>query len=287
MSFTWAEPTQQEVGTLLGGDTAFKIATISLNVGGYTTPNQVSGVEFSSMSATITATQEDGSTNADNLPNGNLVQTTFAETYNATTKIDIYVRDPKAKWGDNGTAYEYSYNGQSSAGVVPKDNLNNDCTDMQISAKTFSKTATKKENLFVGYRNWWYGYVKELKDTGNIIERIADGEINFNGSILTPVNKSAAGGFVPGCSDSTGLAAPADAAAFVVLVPHTSDLAITSGISFGVSNVNMDKSYFTKAEQHVEINGANGYKAVKYDLLSYKPQKITGMTISFTLGKDE
>ena len=177
---------------------------------------------------------------------------------------------------------------------IPLNNVGTEVPGLRIAGfdKDGTQTASQTQTATVtGYRNYWYGYVASAnKSIANTVVR--DGNtVKFNGTALTTSGKAASADYVKGCSATDGLSVTANTVAFVVLVPHSKNLKIASGISFGTVNVAMDDTYFskytaTKDEEKIMLAGYNNNgDAIEYDILMYYPEDIQALSkVSYKLG---
>lgn len=286
LTITWKNFTAKEVGTAISTSSNVVLGTIKVDVGKYTevVPNQASGVTFNEVVIdTYLAGIKDNSRNT--TYNNISTNTTYDIVWDFGSSIPTF--------DEEGVSFGCDYYGDYTQGTIPTDSLGNDCEDKRISADTYGTEAAPKNsvtttNRFIGYRNWWYGYVTDFNEASNTITRLENGDVTFNGTKLTAADKAAKTGYIPGCSATAGLASGTANKAFVVVVPTAAKLKISSGTSFGVSNVNMDATYFNKiTDANLQINGVNNFTAAQYDILVYNPTDISDMTISYTLGEDK
>lgn len=285
LTVTWKTFTAKEVGTAISTSSDVVLGTLKVDVGKYTevVPNQASGVTFNNISIdTYLADLE-----------GNSRNSSYTNVSANTTYDIVWSFDSIPTFDEAGVSFGCYYYGDYTEGAIPTDSLGNDCEDKRISAGTCGTEAhpnnsVTTNNRFIGYRNWWYGYVTNFNTDSNTITRLANGDVTFNGTKLTAANTAAKAGYIPGCSATAGLASGTTNKAFVVVVPTSANLKISGGTSFGVSNVNMDATYFNKiTDTNLKINGVNNFEAAQYDILVYNPTDISDMTISYTLGEDK
>jgi hypothetical protein len=286
LSVTWKTFNAKEVGEPISTNSKVILGTLTANVGAYTAPNQASGVTFNNIAVdAYLAGQSDKSSMI--LQKTNVSKTSsFDLVWNFDGSIPTF--------DSEGVPFDCNYWGDYSDGAEPVDNLGNICKDKQITANDYGTYESPRHsgtdtNRFIGFRNYWYGYVATASDQGNTITRdSSNNKVFFNDCELTSADQAAAAGYVKGCTASTGLYSGTDNKAFVVLVPTAAKLKLYGGISFGVTNVTMDETYFKKiTDSSLEIPGYNGFEAVQYDILMYKPQSISDMTVSYTLGEDK
>ena len=165
----------------------------------------------------------------------------------------------------------------------PRSNIGNSQTEKKISA---GKTDTVTSSAITGYRNFWYGFITELKETNNMISRDSQGIVKFNEIPLTAGNQAVPKGYLPNCDANKGLQNPSgqNSVAFVILTPNTANTQISSIVSLGALNTTVPSTDYEKVSQIGTIAGANGSSAVQYDLLYYKPDNIpSGMTLTIQL----
>lgn len=135
-------------------------------------------------------------------------------------------------------------------GTIPKTNLGNDYTEGQIKAG--SKTGTT--GAITGYRQFFYGV-----DTTN-------GEINSD--LIRSFTSS------NGAASAKTLTIPAKAGAtrIIIAVPASSALRVKSATLTSSMNADITSNYVLQSP--VDVEGANGYTAVQYNVYVYQPASI-------------
>lgn len=160
------------------------------------------------------------------------------------------------------TNYSITATVQYADGAMPKTALGADYADGQIKAG--SKSATKSR--ITGYRRYFYGV-----DT-------TSGEINsalIRG--LTGSSGAAAAGTIT-------INSKAGATRIIVALPTDSGLKVTNAILTTSMNADITKNYVKTGT--VQVEGADAYQAVSYDLYVYQPASIdAGEIHKVTIGK--
>lgn len=145
-----------------------------------------------------------------------------------------------------------------SAGVVPKTNKGNDCTDLtkQIAAGTKSKTSS----AIKGYRSFFYGVL----DTSSVDEPLT--------SAVVREKLTNAGAY--DASKSFTLNGSATAKRIVVLYPsNTTRGGLSEVILTSAMNTPVTDSY-TVTSAAVKVEGVDGATAIDYTACVYEPSKI-------------
>lgn len=151
---------------------------------------------------------------------------------------------------------------QHSEGAVPKTNLGNEYTDGKIVAGSKSG----QTGAITGFRQMFYG----VDTTG--------GEIN---SAL--IRGLTAGGAAS--AKTITINAVAEAKCIIVAVPQGSALKVKQAILTSSMNVDITSSY-AKQSDPVNVEGANGFDAVPYDIYVYRPASIDASEVhKITIGK--
>lgn len=148
-------------------------------------------------------------------------------------------------------------------GAVPNNNLGNAVEGKKIAAST----ATKSKVVATGYRNFFYG-----ADAG-------DGAIDSAViRALTPSNKAYAKTETVKCTVGAGMKR------IIVAVPKNSGRAGVNKVLLETSmNADVTNEYVKQAAG-VQVNGANGYAAIEYDVWVYQPATLTaGQVHAITL----
>lgn len=136
-------------------------------------------------------------------------------------------------------------------GAIPTTNLGTPYEEGQIKAG--SKTGST--GAITGYRQIFYGVRTETTEiTSDVIRS------------LTPTNKAAAGMTI------SSLKAGEGAKQFVIAVPQSSALRVTAANITSSLNADVTSSYVKQSP--VEVEGANGFTAVPYDIFVYQPASI-------------
>lgn len=151
---------------------------------------------------------------------------------------------------------------QHSEGAVPKTNLGNEYTDGKIVAGSKSG----QTGAITGFRQMFYG----VDTTG--------GEINS-----TLIRGLTAGGAAS--AKTITINAVAEAKCIIVAVPQGSALKVKQAILTSSMNADVTSSY-AKQSDPVNVEGANGFDAVPYDIYVYRPASIDASEVhKITIGK--
>lgn len=140
---------------------------------------------------------------------------------------------------------------QYGDGAIPNTNLGNEYPDGQIKAG--SKQGST--GSITGYRQIFYGVRTDTSEINSAVIRS-----------LTPTNKAAAGMTI------SSLKAGEGAKQFVIAVPQSSGLKVTAANITSSLNADVTSSYVKQSP--VDVEGANGYTAVPYDIFVYQPASI-------------
>lgn len=136
-------------------------------------------------------------------------------------------------------------------GAIPVTNLGTSYEEGQIKAGSKSGST----GAITGYRQIFYGVRTETSEINSAVIRG-----------LTATNKAAAGMTI------NSLLAGAGAKQFVVAVPQSSGLRITAANITSSLNADVTDSYAKQGP--VQVEGANGFTAVPYDVFVYQPASI-------------
>ncbi len=156
------------------------------------------------------------------------------------------------------TNYTVTAKATHTAGVVPKTNIGNDCTDSskQITAGTKSKTSS----AITGYRSYFYGVL----DTSSVDVPLTSAVIRDN--LTNGGNYNEAKSFT--------LNGSATAKRIVVAIPSSSTRGgLSEVILTSAMNTPVTDSYI-KTEKAVKVEGVGGFTAADYDVYVYEPSKI-------------
>lgn len=151
------------------------------------------------------------------------------------------------------TNYSVTATATYDAGAMPKTNIGNDASAVQIPAGSKSATASQK---ITGYRNFFYGVVKTTNLTSDIIRGLTAGGA-YNSTKTFNVNVTV--------DDGVGI---------VVAYPASSSRAGIKEVLLTTSmNADITASY--KVVANVNVEGANGATAVAYKVYLFKPDALT------------
>ena len=140
---------------------------------------------------------------------------------------------------------------QYGNGAIPVTNLGSEYPEGQIKAG--SKTGST--GAISGYRQIFYG-------VNNSTEPLTSAIIRG----LTPGNKAAS------ATTINSIKAQADTKRIIIAVPQSSGLKVTAANITSSLNADVTSSYVKQSP--VEVEGANGYQAVPYDVFVYQPASI-------------
>lgn len=135
-------------------------------------------------------------------------------------------------------------------GSIPVTNLGNQYTEGQIKAG--SKTAST--GALTGFRQIFYGVSKDTEPLTSALIRA-----------LTNTNNKASGRTIT-------VNASSGAKRIIVAIPASSNLRITAANITTSLNADVTNSYILNPE--VQVEGANGYSAVAYNVYVYQPASI-------------
>ena len=225
--------------------------TVTLTgAGSYEVGTVVTGVKYS-------ASFEDGKYTYGPEPTGATVSAwavtdTAGGSYTESSKnlSDVTVTDT--------TNFTVTAKATHSAGVVPKTNKGNDCTDLskQISAGTKTKTSS----AITGYRSFFYGVL----DTSSADEPLTSAIVR---------EKLTNGGAYDAAKSFT-LNGSATAKRIVVVYPsNTTRAGLSEVILTSAMNTPVTDSY-VKTSAAVKVEGVNGATAIDYTACVYEPSKI-------------
>ena len=139
---------------------------------------------------------------------------------------------------------------QHGDGAIPVTNLGNEYADGQIKAGSKSG----QTSALTGYRQIFYG-------VNNATDEITSAVIRS----LTPGNKAASGVTI-------NVSAADDTKRIIVAVPQKSGLKVTAANITTSLNADVTSSYVKQSP--VDVEGANAFTAVPYDIFVYQPAKI-------------
>lgn len=140
---------------------------------------------------------------------------------------------------------------QYGDGAVPVTNLGTPKEDLKITAGSKSG----QTGAITGYRQIFYG-------VNNSTEPLTSAIIRG----LTPGNKAAS------ATTINSIKAQADTKRIIIAVPQSSGLKVTAANITSSLNADVTSSYVKQSP--VEVEGANGYQAVPYDVFVYQPASI-------------
>lgn len=140
---------------------------------------------------------------------------------------------------------------QHGDGAVPVTNLGAPKEDLKITAGSKSG----QTGAITGYRQIFYG-------VNNSTEPLTSAIIRG----LTPGNKAAS------ATTINSIKAQADTKRIIIAVPQSSGLKVTAANITSSLNADVTSSYVKQSP--VEVEGANEYQAVPYDVFVYQPASI-------------
>ena len=153
--------------------------------------------------------------------------------------------------GEDKTNLRISATAQYGDGAIPKTNLGNNYVDGQIKAGSKSN----QTGAITSYRQIFYGANSSTDTITSAIIRS-----------LTPTNKAASAMTINSIKATNGTKR------IIVAIPQSSGLEITSANITTSLNADVTSSY-VKGDT-VQVEGANGYTAVPYDVYVYQPASI-------------
>lgn len=140
---------------------------------------------------------------------------------------------------------------QYGDGAIPNTNLGNEYPEGQIKAGSKSG----QTGAITGYRQIFYG-------VNNSTEPLTSAIIRG----LTPGNKAAS------ATTINSIKAKADTKRIIIAVPQSSGLKVTAANITSSLNADVTSSYVKQSP--VDVEGANGYQTVPYDVFVYQPASI-------------
>lgn len=140
---------------------------------------------------------------------------------------------------------------EHGAGAIPKTNLGNDYTSGQIKAGSKNSQSA----ALTGYRQIFYGVNDSTEPLTSAIIRS-----------LTPGGKAAS------ATTINSIKAKEGTKRIIIAVPQSSGLKVTAANITSSLNADVTSSYVKGSPVNVE--GANGYTAVPYDVFVYQPASI-------------
>jgi hypothetical protein len=250
LSVAFLDIAAKEVGTSLA---AGNIGKIIIDIGKYETPDQATGVEFTEIGATVTCNDISVDCNL------------AASSASTNSNINIAI-SPSGSWTDNGYTYKITGTGKSTAGVIPKDSLNNANAAAQISAKD-NHESTVSKTLFKGYRAWFWGRM----DTATALDSTSIRDLGPQKSRTT----------------IDGLSSETPGGKIVIAIPTAAGKAITKVLL--ASNSDQDiTSDFKQQQETIKVSGANNYTEVDYDVWVYQPaDRDSSEEYKITIGNKE
>lgn len=187
-------------------------------------------------------------------PETGISATSWSVTDGVTTKTTASGSFAELTVADD-TSYSITATATYGAGMVPKTALGSDYADGQISAG--SKSATR--GTLTGYRSFFYGVLDSSTEDAPLTSAIIRGMTNggaYNGSITFTLNGSAT------------------AKRIVIAIPSDSTRGgLAEVILTSAMNTPVTDSY-SKTTAAVQVEGANGFTAVNYDVYVYEPASI-------------
>ena len=140
---------------------------------------------------------------------------------------------------------------QHGAGAIPVTNLGSEYAEGQIKAG--SKSA--QTSALTGYRQIFYGVNNSTEPLTSAIIRS-----------LTPGNKAAS------ATTINSIKAQEGTKRIIIAVPQSSGLKVTAANITSSLNADVTSSYVKQSP--VDVEGANGYQTVPYDVFVYQPASI-------------
>lgn len=151
---------------------------------------------------------------------------------------------------EDGGVQKVTATAEYAEGAIPKTNLGNDYEVGKIVAGSKSSST----GVISGYRQIFYGVKKDEAPIDSAVIRS-----------LTPGNKAAS-------ATTVDISAGTGAKQIVVAVPKTSGLKVKQANITTSLNADVTNLYVKKEE--VQVEGANGFTAVPYEVFVYQPASI-------------
>lgn len=183
-------------------------------------------------------------------PDTGVVATSWSVQLNEETLTDVSGTFSQIQVTD-GMNLKITATAQYGDGAIPVTNLGNEYTDGQIKAG--SKSA--QSNALTAYRQIFYGVSKDTEPLTSAAIRA-----------LTPSGKAATGMTINSIKASEG------AKRIIIAVPQSSGLRVTAANITSSLNADVTSNYVKQSP--VDVEGANGYQTVPYDVFVYQPASI-------------
>lgn len=179
-----------------------------------------------------------------------------AESWEITDTAGNTSTEAKGTFDDvtvtDNTAYAVTAKATHTAGAVPVTNLGNEYASEQIAAGTKSKTS----GSLTGFRKFFYGSnVAAVELTSENIRKLT----HSTGAV--------------GTSQAFDMSIVEGATQVIVAFPTAANKTLSSVIDTGALNTEIYDSF---VKSTVNVEGANGYEAVSYDVYVYSPETALG-----------
>lgn len=183
-------------------------------------------------------------------PATGITATSWNVTFNTETK-DTNTGTFSEITVEDGTNLKITATANYGDGAIPVTNLGNEYADGQIKAGSKSSST----GSITGYRQIFYG-------VNNSTEPLTSAIIRG----LTPGNKAAS------ATTINSIKAQGDTKRIIIAVPQSSGLKVTAANITSSLNADVTSSYVKQSP--VDVEGANGFTTVPYDVFVYQPASI-------------
>ena len=183
-------------------------------------------------------------------PDTAITATSWSVQFDSETKTEASGTFSQIQVTDS-TNLKITATAQYGNGAIPNTNLGTPYEEGQIKAGSKSGST----GAITGYRQIFYGVRTETTEINSAVIRS-----------LTPTNKAAAGMTI------NSLKAGEGAKQFIIAVPQSSGLKVTTANITSSLNADVTSSYVKQSP--VEVEGANSYQSVPYDIFVYQPASI-------------
>ena len=184
-------------------------------------------------------------------PATGIVADSWSVTFNGETKTTASDTFTAVQVGEDKTNLKINATATYQAGAIPNTNLGNEYAEGQIQAG--SKVGSS--SALTSYRQIFYGVNDSTEPLTSAIIRS-----------LTPGGKAAS------VTTINSIKAHEGAKRIIIAVPQSSGLKVTAANITSSLNADVTSSY-VKGEA-VQVEGAEGYTAVPYDVFVYQPASI-------------
>ena len=184
-------------------------------------------------------------------PATGITATSWSVTFDGQTLTANSGSFTQIQVGEDKTNLKISATAEYGDGAIPKTNLGNNYPEGQITAGS----TTGQSGASTSDRQSFYGVNDTTDPLDSAIIRA-----------LTPTNKAAAGMTINSIKAHEG------AKRIIIAVPQSSGLKVTAANITSSLNADVTKNYVKGGP--VQVEGAEGYNAVPYDVFVYQPASI-------------